>query len=49
MKTQARNRLVMKTPYLRIVGEIDDIDAAVREAGVDPGELDAPWHNDFPL
>jgi hypothetical protein len=38
-----------KTPYLKIVGEISDIDDAVREAGVDPDELDAPWNNDFPL
>jgi hypothetical protein len=38
-----------RTPYLKIVSDISEIDAAVLEAGVDPEELDAPWHNDFPL
>jgi hypothetical protein len=38
-----------RTPYLKIVSEISEIDAAVREAGADPDDLDAPWHNDFPL
>lgn len=37
------------TPYVKIVDEISEIDSAVREAGADPEELDAPWHNDFPL
>ena len=39
----------MRTVYLRILDSLDGIDDAVREAGVDPDELDAPWHNDFPL
>ncbi|BCJ56341.1 hypothetical protein Asp14428_78160 [Actinoplanes sp. NBRC 14428] len=39
----------MITPYVKIVEEIGDIDSAVREAGVDPELLDAPWHSDFPL
>ena len=39
----------MITPYAKIVNEIDDVDGAVREAGADPGALDAPWHSDFPL
>jgi hypothetical protein len=39
----------MNTPYLKIVEELTAIDAAVREAGADPEELDAPWNNDFPL
>ncbi|WP_214324799.1 hypothetical protein [Nonomuraea sediminis] len=39
----------MLTPYLKIVDTIDQIDEAVREAGVDPVDLNAPWHNDFPL
>jgi hypothetical protein len=39
----------MTTPYLKIVETLDDVDDAVREAGVDPDELDAPWHSDFPL
>ncbi|GIH02378.1 hypothetical protein Rhe02_04450 [Rhizocola hellebori] len=38
-----------RTPFLRIVAEIGDIDEVVREAGVDPDLLDAPWNNDFPL
>jgi hypothetical protein len=36
-------------PYLRIVDDVEQVDAAVQEAGADPEELDAPWHNDFPL
>ncbi|MEH1129195.1 hypothetical protein [Micromonospora sp. CPCC 206061] len=39
----------METLYLKIVDEIGEVDAAVLEAGVDPGQLDAPWNNDFPL
>ncbi|MBQ1073765.1 hypothetical protein KBX06_11435 [Micromonospora sp. C31] len=39
----------MRTPYLRIVDEVGEVDAAVREAGVDPEQLDAPWNNGFPL
>ncbi|MFI9842432.1 hypothetical protein ACIHFD_35730 [Nonomuraea sp. NPDC051941] len=37
------------TPYLKIVDTVDRIDEAVREAGVNPADLDAPWHNNFPL
>jgi hypothetical protein len=37
------------TLYLKIVPDIAEVDAAVREAGVDPNDLDAPWHNNFPL
>jgi hypothetical protein len=39
----------MTTVYLKIVDSVNDIDSAVREAGVEPDELDAPWHSDFPL
>ncbi|MCZ7420753.1 hypothetical protein O7605_14635 [Verrucosispora sp. WMMA2121] len=39
----------MSTPYLKVVDEIGEVDAAVLEAGVDPEQLDAPWKNDFPL
>ncbi|MGX4657921.1 hypothetical protein ACWCHM_30005 [Micromonospora sp. SCSIO 07396] len=39
----------MSTPYVRIVDEIGEVDAAAREAGVDPADLDAPWNNDFPF
>ncbi|WP_328650330.1 hypothetical protein OG598_18480 [Micromonospora sp. NBC_00330] len=39
----------MKTPYLRIVEEVGEVDAAVLEAGADPEQLDAPWNNNFPL
>jgi hypothetical protein len=39
----------MRTPYLRIVDEVGEVDAAVREAGADPEALDTPWSNDFPL
>lgn len=38
-----------ETPYLKVVSELPEVDAAVREAGVDPEELDAPWQNNFPL
>jgi hypothetical protein len=38
-----------RTPFLKIVETVDEVDAAVREAGVDPADLDAPWNNDFPL
>jgi len=31
------------------VATIDEVDDAVRRAGVDPEELDAPWKCDFPL
>jgi hypothetical protein len=39
----------MVTPYLKVVDTVDQVDAAACEAGVDPENLDAPWHNDFPL
>jgi hypothetical protein len=38
----------MSTTYLKIVESVDDVDGAVREAGVNPDALDAPWHSDFP-
>jgi hypothetical protein len=37
------------TKYLKIVDNVDQVDSAVLEAGGDPEELTAPWHNDFPL
>ena len=39
----------MTTAYLKIVDTVNDVDVAVQEAGVDPEELAAPWHSDFPL
>jgi len=39
----------MTKPYENIVDRIEEIDDAVRDAGVDPESLDAPWHSDFPL
>ncbi|WP_143163067.1 hypothetical protein [Couchioplanes caeruleus] len=39
----------MTKPYERVVDNIEEIDGAVCEAGVDPEALDAPWHSDFPL
>ena len=39
----------MTKPYEKIVDSIEEIDGAVRDAGVDPETLDAPWHSDFPL
>lgn len=39
----------MTMPYVKVVESVDDVDDAVREAGVAPEELDAPWHSDFPL
>lgn len=39
----------MDTPYVKVIDEFDGIDDAVREAGVDPEALDAPWHSEFPL
>jgi hypothetical protein len=39
----------MTTPFLKTVATLDEVDNAAREAGVDPDELDAPWHRDFPL
>ncbi|WP_027946821.1 hypothetical protein [Amycolatopsis taiwanensis] len=39
----------MTRPYVKIVDSVDDVDHAVREAGVDPETLDAPWYSDFPL
>lgn len=36
-------------PYDKHVDRINQIDNAVREAGVDPEDLDAPWYSDFPL
>lgn len=37
------------TLSVKIVDDLAEVDDAVREAGADPEELDAPWHNDFPL
>jgi hypothetical protein len=31
------------------VDSVDDIDEVVRCSGVDPEDLEAPWHNGFPL
>lgn len=39
----------INTRFLRIVDDVDHVDSAVREAGGDPEELAAPWHNCFPL
>jgi hypothetical protein len=39
----------INTRYLKVVGDVDQVAAAAREAGVDPGALEAPWHNGFPL
>ena len=39
----------MATPYLKMVSRVDEVDGAVREAGANPEELAAPWHNAFPL
>jgi hypothetical protein len=39
----------MNSLHDEVVESLDQIDAAVRRAGVDPEELDAPWHSDFPL
>ncbi|MDQ2816083.1 MAG: hypothetical protein M3Z75_30635 [Actinomycetota bacterium] len=39
----------INTRFLRVVDDVDEVDGAVREAGGDPEELTAPWHNDFPL
>lgn len=32
-----------------VVDSLDEIDEAVRRAGVDPEELDGSWHSDVPL
>jgi len=39
----------MTKPYEKIVERIEEVDGAVRDTGVDPETLDAPWHSDFPL
>ena len=39
----------LTTRFLRIVDNIDEVESAVREAGVDPENLEAPWHNGFPV
>lgn len=39
----------MDIVYDEIVRSIDDVVRAVAAAGVDPEELGAPWHCDFPL
>lgn len=39
----------LDTVYLRIAENISEIDEMVREAGIDPEDLDAPWHSEFPL
>lgn len=31
------------------VATLEEVDGVVRDLGVDPGSLDAPWKNDFPL
>ncbi|MGW2523860.1 hypothetical protein ACWC09_44125 [Streptomyces sp. NPDC001617] len=31
------------------VATLEEVDDVVRELGVDPDSLDAPWKNDFPL
>ncbi|WP_055714839.1 hypothetical protein [Streptomyces torulosus] len=35
--------------HVATVETVEEIDAIVRELGVDPETLDAPWKNDFPL
>ncbi|KAB2339093.1 hypothetical protein [Actinomadura rudentiformis] len=35
--------------HVGTVLKIADIDELMESLGVDPDELDAPWHNDFPL
>lgn len=37
------------TRFLRVVHSVDEVDAAVQEAGGEPGDLDVPWRSDFPL
>lgn len=39
----------MEIVYDDFVDSIAEVDRAVAEAGVDPDELAAPWHSDFPL
>lgn len=39
----------LTTRFDRTVDGIDDVDAAVREAGGDPEDLDVPWRNDCPF
>lgn len=35
--------------HIGTVSAIADVDAVVSSLGVDPDDLDAPWHNGFPL
>ncbi|RST07360.1 hypothetical protein EF910_06670 [Streptomyces sp. WAC07149] len=35
--------------HICTVGNLSEVEEAVRELGVDPDSLDAPWKNDFPL
>jgi len=37
------------TRYDKTVDSVEDVDAAVREAGGDPEDLDVPWRNDCPF
>jgi hypothetical protein len=39
----------ISTRFLKIVEDISEVDQTVRDAGGDPADLDAPWHNGFPL
>jgi hypothetical protein len=39
----------MTTRFIKVVDDVSDVDPAVREAGGHPDDLDAPWHNGFPL
>ncbi|NEW29528.1 hypothetical protein [Nocardia cyriacigeorgica] len=34
---------------LGIVHTIEEVDKLIEQLGVDPNDLDAPWHNGFPL
>jgi hypothetical protein len=37
------------TRYERVVDSVEEVEAAVREAGADPDALDVPWRNDCPF
>jgi len=39
----------LTTRYDKTVDSVEEVDAAVREAGGDPGDLDVPWRNDCPF
>jgi hypothetical protein len=49
MTTSAFGEDAINTRFLRVVDDVDEVDGAVREAGGDPEELTAPWHNNAPL